>query len=74
MQVHVELCKLLKGSCKQFLHEQEANGVLEFQCRSTKYFNFTSVDLKTLFALTLGNLPTGDKHSYEHFGSHFVQF
>ena len=28
-----------------------------------------SVDLKTLFALALGNLPTGDKQLYKHFGS-----
>ena len=52
---------LLRWSCQQFIHE--------FQCHCTKYFNFTSVDLRTIFALTLGNLPTGDKQSYEHFGS-----
>ena len=36
---------------------------------STKYFNFMSVELRILFALTLGNSPTGDKQLYEHFGS-----
>ena len=30
---------------------------------------FKSVDLRTLFALPLRNLPTGDKQPYKHFGS-----
>ena len=51
---------LFRWSC-QLIHK--------FQCCSTKYFNFKSVNLRTLFALTLGNLPTGDKQLDEHFDS-----
>ena len=41
-------------------------------CRSTKYFNFRgyfNFDLGALFALPLGNFPTGDKQPYKNFGS-----
>ena len=44
--------------------------VYELQiCRSTKYFNFRryfNFDLGALFALPLGNFPTGDKQPYKN--------